>query len=114
MRPYQTFKLEDSPDMADLRHDGRSKDWRSKDARPVFREPVAKREVRRHLKRVDRSKMDFIRRADTWLEEFPEPCMYPGHKPPMFICIPPGHELHHVCPACGVETVVHSPRVMYF
>lgn len=40
-------------------------------------------------------------------------CNHPGHQPPSHICIPQGKGYRHVCPACGVETVLIPPQISF-
>ena len=40
------------------------------------------------------------------------PCLDSEHNAPMHICLPAGHELHHVCPSCGWETKITSPVII--
>ena len=40
-----------------------------------------------------------------WVDLENEPCLYPGHNPPMHISLRPG-AYTHVCPRCGYEQVI--------
>lgn len=40
-------------------------------------------------------------------------CKHPEHNPPMLLYVPPGQQFRHVCPGCGWEYVIRSPRIDY-
>jgi hypothetical protein len=40
-------------------------------------------------------------------------CMSPSHNFPNMLYIPPGESHTHKCPACGMETTVRSPDVVF-
>jgi len=45
--------------------------------------------------------------------EFDDVCRDSSHKPPMHLYIPPGHQYRHVCPSCGMETVLTPPTISW-
>jgi predicted RNA-binding Zn-ribbon protein involved in translation (DUF1610 family) len=48
-------------------------------------------------------------------EDLPEEkrCSHPGHNPPTHLCIPPGKQYRHICPACGEEKVLRGSGVTF-
>lgn len=54
MRPYVTLKLEQWPDVADLKAEGRPRHLGSLKGRSLFRRAAAKHRARRYLRRLDR------------------------------------------------------------
>lgn len=56
MRPYDTIRLIEHPDVADLRMEARPTRMGRMDGRSIFRRPRVKRATRRHLKHADRAR----------------------------------------------------------